>query len=370
MGSMANGARPKGAHRGLSGDEFEKVRDAVLDMWAAVRAVFPSTIFFALVILIATIGYIQMGWPSADALYMVIITVFSVGFGETHPVDTHAERVWTMLVIIAGWAGVVLTLGNIIKAVTEGELRRVTESIRKTRVMEHLHDHVIICGYGRMGQTLARELKGTDIQFVVIERDEERVAQLVADGFLSLKGDATEEAVLRHAGAERARVIATVLPQDALNVFITLTARELSSSIKIIARGEQPSTEKKLIQAGANEVILPATIGGLRIAHSITSPEVAVLLDKKNGLDLHFLGIEIDELSLNTESHLIGKTVGEVQKLGGGDVMVVGVRRDHEVLRDGIENLALQEGDSLIAISRTRNLPAAIGRGVERTELL
>jgi voltage-gated potassium channel len=362
--------RKKVAHRGISSDKLEKVRDAALDMWSAGRAVMPSTVFFALVILVATIGYVRLGWPPADALYMVVITVFSVGFGETHPVDTHAERVWTMLVIIGGWAGVVATLGNITKAVTEGELRRATESNRKTRVMEHLHDHVIICGYGRMGQTLARELKASSVTFVVIERDEERVAQLNNDGYLSLKGDATEEAVLRSAGIERAKVIATVLPQDALNVFITLTARELGNNIKIIARGEQPSTEKKLLQAGANEVILPATIGGLRIAHSIMAPEVSQMLDGKTNLDLGSLGIEIDELSLLSHSHLLGKSVSEVQKLGGGNIMVLGVRRSHAVLRDNLESIILKEGDALIAISRNSNLPAIIGRDVERTELM
>ncbi|RYG72833.1 potassium channel protein [bacterium] len=358
------------AHRGLSSEELEKVRDSASDMWRALRAVLPSTLFFALVIVIATIGYVQLGWPFFDALYMVIITVFSVGFGETQPVDTTAERVWTMLVIIGGWAGVVVTLGGITKSVTEGELRRVTETIRKTRVMEHLHDHVIICGYGRIGQTLARELTAAKIAFVIIDRDEERVAQIAVEGYLSFKGDATEEATLRSVGIERARVLATVLPQDALNVFITLTARDLSREIKIIARGEQPSTEKKLLQAGANEVILPATIGGLRIAHSITSPEVAEMLEGKKGLDLRSLGVEIDELSLHSHSHLLGKTVREIQKLGNGEIMVLGLRRDHEVLRENLENLTLEEGDALIAISRTRKLPEVIGRDVERTELL
>jgi voltage-gated potassium channel len=363
--------REKLAHRGLSSEELERVRDSASDLWRAFRSILPSTLFFAVVILVSTFGYIELGWPPFYALYMVIITVFSVGFGETQPVDTVAERIWTMLVIIGGWAGVVVTLGGITKAVTEGELRRVTETIRKTRAMEHLHDHVIICGYGRIGQTLARELTHAKIAFVIIDRDEERVAQIAVEGYLSFKGDATEEATLRSVGIERARVLATVLPQDALNVFITLTARDLSREIKIIARGEQPSTEKKLLQAGANEVILPATIGGLRIAHSITTPEVGEMLQGgESGLNLRSLGVEIDELSLHSHSHLVGKTVRELQKLGNGEIMVLGVQRDREILRDGLDEIVLQEGDALIAISRTRKLPEIIGRDVERTELL
>ena len=361
----------RGAHRGLSDEEIESLRDTAADLWRAVRALLPAIAFFALIISVSTLGYIALGWPAFDALYMVVITVFSVGYGETQPVDTPIERIWTILVIFGGWSGVVVTLGGITKAVTEGELRRATDTIRKNRAMEHLKNHVIICGYGRMGQTLARELKNARIPFVIIDRDEERVAQIAVEGYMSFKGDATEEATLQSAGITRAKTLATVLPQDALNVFITLTARELSRDIKIIARGELPSTEKKLRQAGANEVILPATIGGLRIAHSIVQPEVSELLrDGAGGRDLHALGIEIDELQLHQHAHLIGKTVGDVHRIASGGLMVLGVRRDHEVLREHLDDIVLHEGDALIAISRNKNLPASIGRDVERTELV
>jgi voltage-gated potassium channel len=302
---------------------------------------------------------------------MVIISVFSVGYGEVQPIDTTAERIWTVLVILGGWSGVVMTLGGITKAVTEGELRRVTDTIRKNRAMEHLKNHVIICGYGRMGQTLARELKRSRVPFVVVDRDEERVAQIVNEGFLSFRGDATEESTLQSVGITRATTIATVLPQDALNVYITLTARNLSHDIRIISRGEQASTERKLMQAGANEVILPATIGGLRIAHSIIQPEVAEMLRETHaGTDLHSLGVEIDDLLLQDHAHLVGKTVHDVHKMSSGDLMVLGVRRGHEVLREHLDDIVLMEGDALIAISRTKQLPASIERDVERTELL
>ena len=360
----------QGAHRGLSGDDIEVLRDTAADLWRAVRAILPATAFFALIITVATAGYIALGWPPFDALYMVVISVFSVGYGETQPVDTVAERVWTMLVILSGWAGVVITLGGITKAVTEGELRRATQTIRQNRAMEHLKNHVIICGYGRMGQTLARELKLAKIPFVVVDRDEERIAQIAVEGFLCFRGDATEETTLQSVGITRATTLATVLPQDALNVFITLTARNLSRDIKIISRGEQPSTEKKLLQAGASEVILPANIGGLRIAQSIVQPEVAQMLhDGHQNLDLHSFGCEIDELLLQDHSHLPGKTVHEVHKMSSGALMVIAVRRGHEILREHLEDIVLHENDALIVVSRTSQLPAVIARDVKRTEL-
>ena len=340
------------------------------DFVRALKFVVPALAFFALVIAVATVGYIALGWAPLEAFYMVIITVFAVGYGEVLPVESAAAHVWTILVILSGWSAVVFTLGGVVKSVTEGELQRAREDARRQRTMQQLENHVIICGYGRMGQTLALELAQSAVPFVVIDRDEERIAQVEADGFVSLRGDASDEQVLERVGIARASTLATVLPQDALNVFITLTARNLAPNVTIIARGEQLSTEKKLLHAGADEVILPATIGALRIAHSIVEPTVAGLMREIGGnLDLRGLGVEIDELQLHRRAHLVGKTVGELHRLSAGAVMVVAVRRGQELLRADLENIRMQRGDALIAISRAAELPAIIQRDVERTEL-
>ena len=345
--------------------------ESAQDFVRALKFVVPALSFFAFVIAVATVGYIALGWSPMAAFYMVIITVFAVGYGEVLPVESFAAHVWTMIVILSGWSAVVFTLGGVIKSVTEGELQRAREEVRRKRTMEQLENHVIICGYGRMGQALAAELLENAVPFVIIDRDEERIAQIESDGHLSMRGDATDENVLERVGIERASTLATVLPQDALNVFITLTARNLAPNVRIIARGEQLSTEKKLLHAGADEVILPATIGALRIAHSIIEPTVAGLMREIGGnLDLRGLGVEIDELQLHRRAHLVGKTVGEVHRLSQGAVMVVAVRRGDTILRDDLENIALQHGDALIAISRTQDLPAIIQRDVERTELI
>ena len=345
--------------------------ESARDLVYALKFVVPALSFFAFVITTSTVGYIVLGWSPLEAFYMVIITVFAVGYGEVLPVDSIAAHVWTMIVILSGWSAVVFTLGGVIKSVTEGELQRARQTVRKQRIMEKLRDHVIICGYGRMGQTLALELAKNEVPFVIIDREEERAAQIEADGYISMRGDATDEAILQRVGIERASTLATVLPQDALNVFITLTARNLAPHVRIIARGELVSTERKLIHAGADEVILPATIGALRIAHSIIEPTVAGLMREIGGnLDLRGLGVEIDELQLHRRAHLVGKTVGEVHRLSEGAVMVVAVRRGDAIFRDDLENIALQHGDALIAISRTQDLPAIIQRDVERTELI
>ena len=356
--------------RGLSDAQIETLRDNASDVWRAVRVILPAVWFFALIILGSTVGYIALGWPAFDALYMVVISVFSVGYGEVRPVDSIAERVWTIGVIFAGWTGVVVTLGGLIKAVTEGEIRRATQSHRTRRAMDHLFQHVIICGYGRMGQTLARELHRAHVPFVIIDRDEERVAQISTDGFLAFRGDATEETVLEACRIGRAKSLATVLPQDALNVFITLTARNLSKTITIFARGEQPSTERKLKQAGADEVILPAQIGALRIAHAVVEPEVAAMVHSSpGGVDLGALGVEISELYLHDDAAFLGQTVHHLHRQTSGEIMVLAVRRGGQMLRTQVDELTLERGDALLVVSRSKRLPAALEKDVSRTEL-
>ena len=232
-----------------------------------IRKLRRSLLYLLAVFLVSVVGYLTFGWSLIDSVYMVVITMFSVGFEEVHPLITVWQKIFTMLVIIGGTSAVVFVIGEVIRFITEGEVLKVIKELKKSRQVEGVAQHAIICGYGRIGQILAHDLAAYGFPFVVVDISDERLNMAEAAGYLFVKGSATEEETLISAGAERALVLATVLPQDTLNVFITLTARNLNRNLRIIARGEQPSTEKKLLQAGANEVVLPAAIGGSRIAH-------------------------------------------------------------------------------------------------------
>lgn len=246
--------------------------------------------------------------------------------------------------------------------------------LKKSKQVDVISQHAIICGYGRIGQILAHELAAAKFPFVVVDLDDGRLALAQESGYLFVKGSATEEETLQRAHVERALVLATVLPQDTLNVYITLTARNLNRHLRIIARGEQPSTEKKLHQAGADEVVLPASIGGTRIAHSITRPATMNFLGDNRGLisqDLKHLGVEIDELRLHRHTHLIGKTILELQNLSEGHLLVIALQRaDGSVLRSGFLEEKLHAGDAVIIIGRVHTLPPAIRGEVDREELL
>jgi voltage-gated potassium channel len=236
------------------------------------RRIITGIVFFALTVMAAVGGYMVAGWNFLDAIYMVVITIFGVGYGEVQPLNSASLKVFTIFVIIAGALSVAYTVSGFVQLITEGEIHRALNLKRMTKEIDDLENHVIICGFGRIGQLVASKLRGDRQPFIIIDNDPERVAQAQAQGYLMYQGNATDETALEAAGIHRAKSLATVLPNDAANVFITLTAREMNPTLMILARGEMPSTEKKLRLAGADHVVLPASIGALRIAHLISHP--------------------------------------------------------------------------------------------------
>jgi voltage-gated potassium channel len=332
-----------------------------------------SLLYLAVVFAVCVGGYHIYGWNFVDSIYMVVITMFGVGYGEVHPLDDNG-KIFTMFVIVAGTSAVVFVIGEVIRFITEGEIMKAIGELKKSKQVEEISRHAIICGYGRIGQILAHELAAAKFPFVVVDLDDARLAMAEESGYLFVKGSATEEETLQRAHVERAVVLATVLPQDTLNVFITLTARNLNKQLRIIARGENPPTEKKLRQAGADEVVLPASIGGTRIAHSIIRPATTEFLGESRGLvseELKKLGVEIDELRLHRRTHLVGKTILELQNMSDGHLLVIALQRaDGSVLRSGFIEEKLQAGDSVIIIGRVHSLPPGLRAEVDRQEMI
>lgn len=338
------------------------------------RKIYTGIAILMLVIVGSTLGYQSAGWGFVDSLYMVVITVFGVGFGEVHPLSA-GQKVFTMFVIVTGSSAVVYIVGNFIRIVTEGEIQRMFGNMKKSRTIEDITGHAIICGYGRIGQILAQELAASAYPFIVVDNDPDRIAMAEASGYLCVKGSATEEEALTAAGVQRAKVLATVLPQDTLNVFITLTARNLNRALRIIARGEQPATEKKLRQAGADEVVLPAAIGGHRIANGITRASVMHFMGDAKGLlnhDLNYLGLEVDELTIRHDASLKGQTVAQIQEKMKTAMIVLAVRlSDGRILKGGFDEHPLDEGDSLVVIGRHGSVAKGLAKDdVSRNELL
>lgn len=214
-----------------------------------------SVVFVLLVGLFAIAGYLGAGWSFDDAIYMVTLTIFTVGYGEVRPIDTDYLHLITMATMVFGCTGVIVVTGSLVQALTQSQLEQFFGK-RVERDIDRLDGHIIICGFGRIGLMLAGELASAGETFVVVERDEARCQEARDLGYLCRHADATDEDILRAMRVERAKVLATVLPDDAANVFITLSARSLNPKLEIIARGERPTTERKLIQAGADKVVM------------------------------------------------------------------------------------------------------------------
>jgi voltage-gated potassium channel len=300
---------------------------------------------------VAVCGYTYLSGKSwLDSVYWFVITVSSVGYTEESQI-TPSLQIFSIGVIAAGMLAAAYTIGGLIQMLTEGEIERAMGARRMTRELKHIDGHVIICGFGRIGQILAEDLTSHSVPFVVIDVNTKQVADGNSLGYLTLTGDATDEDVLQAAGVERAKTLVSALDSDADNVFLTLTARTLNRDVRIIARGEQESTKRKLIQAGANRVVLPAVIGARRIASMVTRPHAAEVIDQMT--DRKMLDVDLEEVTLAETSPLAGKTVRSADPRHRHQVLVVAVRRPTgEMIFNPDAGQELAADDTLIVMGR------------------
>src|SRR6187402_3569082 len=265
-----------------------------------IRNLVSILVFMAVIVVLSTGAYMAAGWSFSDASYMVALTLYTVGYGEVRPIDTPYLHAVTMATMVLGCTGMILLTSALVQLFTVMQLRQILGNKGMADRIEKLSGHVIICGYGRIGVMLAHELATAGTPLIVLERNTDRLGEAEAAGHLTLAGDATEEELLVRAGVGRARTLATVLPDDAANVFITLSARSLSPEIEIIARGEVPTTESKLRQAGADQVVLPTHIGAERIARMVLYPESQAIEENAElsrlAQDFGLLGLTIERL--------------------------------------------------------------------------
>ncbi|HEX3871995.1 MAG TPA: potassium channel protein [Pirellulales bacterium] len=339
-------------------------------MNSAWRTILIGIAFFLGTCVVATLGYVAAGWNVVDAIYMVVITVFSVGYGEIQPITSPALKFFTMGVIVAGCSSGIYVVGGVISMLAEGEIKRALGSRRMSKGIEELKDHAVICGFGRVGHILAADLAAAKFPFVVIDNSESRVDEAREAGYLAMLGSASEEATLKNAGINRAKVLATVLPDDSANVFITLTAREVNPTIEIIARAEDPSTERKLLRSGATRIVLPAQIGASKIAYMILRPSAEDMLAEATGNkhlneELKQIGLELTEIELKHHSPLAGEKVANIE-VGGGFVLVGIKKPDGEFLRHPPPDYVVSTGDTFVILGHRDVMPNLAQRAKPR----
>ena len=305
------------------------------------------------------IFHLLEGWSILDSLYVTAQTVTTVGFGDITP-HTALGRAFATVFMIVGVGIVLYALTSTVQSIVHSELFARYGHSRK---MSKLRDHFIICGAGRVGSHLIRSLRAVDGVFLVIESDQRKCEALMDMNIPVLIRDATLEESLIEAGVEHARGLASCLPDDADNVYVVLTARDLNPNIHIVARAAEEQAESKLIRAGANRVVAPTIIGGHRMAMALTKPAVGDFLDSvtANDLELGFEQLEVDPVST-----LVNRKLSETVIRSELNIVIVSIRRnDGEIIFNPGGETKIEGGDMLIAIGNEESLARlnALARG-------
>ena len=281
------------------------------------------------VVSIGTVGFhIVEGTSLFDSFYLVLTTFTTIGYQGP---ATHAGRVFNCFLIIVGVGLVFLLLGAVTQALLEFEFRELLGRRKMERDIGRLKDHYIICGAGRVGRSVARELARRPVPFVMVESDHEK-AERYREEFLMLVGDASNESLLRQAGIERAAGLVAATTTDAANTYIVLAARSLNSSLKIIARASEEHAEKHLRSAGADEVVSPYAFIGYRIAHSFLRPNVLDFM-KLAMIQEEELGLDIEEVRVGEGSIFAGKTIHSSKLRQDFGIIVLAVKREGQKMQ-------------------------------------
>jgi len=280
-----------------------------------------------LVAAIGSVGYLALGWSLGDAVYMTGITLTTVGYREVRELD-EVGRAWTVLVAVAGVGIIFGSVGIVAEAVLSEAASGRREAKRMSQSVAALRRHLILCGYGRVGSTVARELAHAGEPVVVVDINPASLVTAERDGHLVVVGDATNDAVLAEAGIERARGLITTIDSDANNVYVTLSARALNPGLFIVARANETGSEAKLLHAGADRVVSPYSRAGRQIAELAVRPRVADFIDF--ALSHGELAFSIEEVEIAPNGPLVGRTVAALRDDGIFALAIVRGEKEYE----------------------------------------
>jgi voltage-gated potassium channel len=324
--------------------ELYEVRDRVVGVLAGLLLVLVS----------GMCGYrLIEHWSLFDSVYMTVITLATVGYGETHALS-DAGRLFTIFLILGGIGVMTYAFSTITAIIVEGELSAAFRRRRMQKSIDKLQGHYIVCGGGHAGGVIAGELKKTGRPFVVLEKDkdtlEKMAERLGEEGFLGMVGDATEDEALKHAGIERAAGVFAVLAHDQDNAFVALSAKGLNPKVRVVSCQKELGVREKLFRSGADNVVNPEFIGGMRMASEMIRPATTGFLDamlREKGSNVRF-----DEVNINEGSPFIGKTIKDVKDKRGHGALIVAVQIGHlQYDINPLDDRTLKAGERLVVIA-------------------
>ena len=304
---------------------------------------------------IGTAGYVVIeDWTVLDSLYMTVITLSTIGYGEVNPVS-QPGRILTLFLIVMGVGFFLYVIGNVVQFLVEGRIRLILGRHKLDKQISHLNNHYIVCGYGRMGRAFCRYLIQKGLDFVVVEKNEARIPVMNTDHVLYIAGEATNEDNLLKAGIKRASNLITVLGSDADNVFIVLLAKGLSPGIYVVARASQNASKRPLDTAGADVVVSPFDIGARRMAHAILRPNVIRFLEyafADEDTDIHIEEIPVAESSKLVDVALQDSGIRQNYNL----IILSIIKPDGDMLFNPSADTVIGAGQKVIAVGTNDSL--------------
>ncbi len=311
---------------------------------------------FCLILFSGTFGYIYLEhYDFTDALYLTIITVATVGYGDMVPV-TSGGKLLTVILVLVGVSFVMYMFGKIIENMVEGGLREILGKRQMKKQLQHLSNHYIVCGHGRIGSIICATLYDNNKDFVVIENDDEELQAIHAKGYVQIKGEASNDNILIEAGIERASGLIAVVSTDADNVFITLTAKGLNEKIKVLARSSGANgAEIKLKRAGADKVISPYYIGGRRMAQSMLRPNVTDFIDL--AMYTSDLSLRLEEILVTESAPINGLSLLQSNLRKKYNIIVIGIKRkEGEMQFNPTPDTVILAKDILIVLGQNQQI--------------
>jgi voltage-gated potassium channel len=310
------------------------------------------------VVLIFTVGTLGFVWiehySPFDAFYMTLVTISTVGYEEVHPLSFHG-RIFNSFLIFFGVTMMLLAVGGMTQVIIALELTQYFGKRRTRKMINKLEDHIIVCGFGRVGRGAARELQRAGVPFLIVDKSEDRVEWAIRDGMLGVLADATDDETLKQAGVLRAKGLIATLQSDADNLFVILSAKALKPSLQVSARVASEQSEKKMRLAGADHVFAPYDMTGNRMAQVMLKPHVFQFIDfttKSMGLD-----VGIEQFSVPASSELASKSLAESKIRSDLGVIVLAIRKsDGQMQFNPPAEAEIQAGDFLIVMGEAANL--------------
>jgi len=308
-----------------------------------------------LIMFVGTLGYHFLeGWSLANSFYATIVTLGTVGFGDFYPITT-AGKCFAIFLIVFGVGTMAYTFAVVMEVLMEGRLKRILGRGKLEKKINKMQDHYIICGYGKIGKLICTELAREGVEFVVVDNNPEVVSGIEDDGFTYINGSATEDKILLRAGIKRAKGVVCALPTDADNLYVVLTAKELNPDVYVLSRFEDNSSERRLLKAGADRVISPYRVGGMRMSQAILRPAMLDFIEITTRRQS--LALRMEEVDVWKDSPVAGKNLEESGLRKTYGLIVVAIKKESgQMVFNPMASYVMKSGDKLITLGEEENL--------------